>query len=323
MNPPSSSLVLLVYFSGTGFTRQAALTMAGQLQTGPYPVQLHALEKKTAAPVIDSTNPPHRVILFFPVHALDAPAPVYEWLHSLTDCSGVPAAVLSVSGGGDVWPNQSCRRSVIRIMEKKGFSVFYENMLVMPSNWLFSTPSPAAQALHALLPVMTQHCLKEILDHRYRREGFHFLSWILSWISPLEKLGAAWVGRTLKAGSKCTGCSWCSMNCPRGNITLSGGRPDFGKSCILCMRCVYGCPVHSITAGVLSCMILKDGLPGDAKHAFKETTLDFSSLAPGSAWKGLRKYLHQALRALQEVEQLSGKVRDSIHGSSESQEKYH
>lgn len=49
--------------------------------------------------------------------------------------------------------------------------------------------------------------------------------------------------------SKCIGCGQCSKICPNNNITMSGGKPNFGKDCISCLSCVQFCPKGAIDVG--------------------------------------------------------------------------
>lgn len=48
---------------------------------------------------------------------------------------------------------------------------------------------------------------------------------------------------------KCVGCGQCVSLCPRGNIKLVGGRPDFGTDCIQCLSCLQFCPRQAIHLG--------------------------------------------------------------------------
>lgn len=48
----------------------------------------------------------------------------------------------------------------------------------------------------------------------------------------------------------CIGCGVCSHSCPMGNIALDGSnRPQWGKSCALCLRCYHICPRHAVAYG--------------------------------------------------------------------------
>lgn len=53
----------------------------------------------------------------------------------------------------------------------------------------------------------------------------------------------------LSISGKCVGCGQCARLCPKGNIKLIGGRPDFGTDCIGCLSCLQFCPQGAIHMG--------------------------------------------------------------------------
>lgn len=54
------------------------------------------------------------------------------------------------------------------------------------------------------------------------------------------------------ADDRCTGCGTCSKVCPRGNIRIVGGKPDFGTNCIGCLSCVQFCPETALNVGSIT-----------------------------------------------------------------------
>jgi ferredoxin len=46
----------------------------------------------------------------------------------------------------------------------------------------------------------------------------------------------------------CTGYGWCERNCPLSNIKIpeETSKPVFLNNCVICTRCVYGCPARAI-----------------------------------------------------------------------------
>ncbi len=53
----------------------------------------------------------------------------------------------------------------------------------------------------------------------------------------------------LNADQFCIHCGVCAKICPKGNIKMVDGRPEFGTDCIGCLSCLQYCSAHSINMG--------------------------------------------------------------------------
>lgn len=105
----------ITYYSGTGGTELIANCLAEKLQLfGPV-----IIEKVTEGLHKDS-RPFDRLILLFPVHAFHAPGAIYKWVKNSPAVNKLSAAVISVSGGGEICPNTASRLSCIKMLEKRG-----------------------------------------------------------------------------------------------------------------------------------------------------------------------------------------------------------
>lgn len=47
----------------------------------------------------------------------------------------------------------------------------------------------------------------------------------------------------------CIGCGQCERVCPRSNIHMVNGHPEFGINCIQCLGCLQYCPKQAIHMG--------------------------------------------------------------------------
>jgi hypothetical protein len=61
---------------------------------------MHELDAKNKLAI----NSEHLLIILYPVYAFNAPRPVYDFISSLPMSNKAQAAVISVSGGGEVSP---------------------------------------------------------------------------------------------------------------------------------------------------------------------------------------------------------------------------
>ena len=287
--------VQIVYFSGTGGTARVALSFEKTFTEKGIEVVKVPLDMQEAGyqqtPSIE--NLVGLLVLIFPVHAFDAPEPVYEWIAGIPEVKGLPCVVISVSGGGEMWPNTCCRAGCIELLESKGYSPFYERMLVMPSNIFFLTKEQLAVQLLKILPLKVELSVDEILAGVRRRTKKSLAAGFVAALSKLEKSKAQEFGRDLKAHDSCTGCGWCSGKCPRKNIQIRDGKPVFGDRCVLCLRCIYGCPVRAIYSQHYSPLLVKEGY---SLNQIEKRENDIEILPPnkikaGILYIALKKYL--------------------------------
>ena len=218
--------------------------------------------------------------------------PVYKWLETLKKVNRVTAVVVSVSAGGEVTPNTACRVSTIKRLEKKGYTVLYEQTIVMPSNIFVPTPDEIAVKLLDVLPQKVQKIDDDVLSGVLRRVKPKSLDRFLSFALEIEKKNTKTFGKKLYTDDKCTGCGWCMSKCPAQNITIENNKPVFHKTCVMCYGCIYGCPENAIQAKFFRFSLIKGGFDIDALE--KRTSgsgIKLNSLPKGTLWKGVRKYL--------------------------------
>ncbi len=275
---------LVVNFSGTGGTARAANAVETALKKRG--INVNKQEIRHDNPIGNGDE--DLLVLLFAVHAANAPEPVYRWLEQLTAVQGIPAAVLAVSGGGEIFPNKACRLSSIRRLKKKGYNVTYEDMLVMPSNMMLAAPDSLAVKLFEVLPTKAQQIVDDLLAGTRRRTKPGLLNRFMSVVCELEKKGSHLFGKGLYANEACTGCGWCAKQCPSGNISMEAGKPIFSNQCVMCFRCVYGCPSHAIKAKRLNFVLNKQGF--DIKRFDKIGDIP-DAKTKSMLWKGVNRYL--------------------------------
>ncbi len=282
--------IKIAYFSGTGSTAYAAATLRQTAEKMGYKASLYRIG---SADVFELKSD-ELLILCYVVHACNPPKPVINWLKKLPDNVN-SAAVLSVSGGGEITPNLASRLPAIRILENKGMKVIYEDMFVMPSNWVIAMSDKLASRLIEVLPHKAEMILSNIFSGITRRTSPGPGNRLLSVLCRLEHFGAEKVGRKMKIANNCTGCGICSKKCPVGNIELNAGKPVFSTACTLCLGCIYSCPEQALSLSMLKFFCIKEGFnfsrllklppPGEI--------FDLNTETENVVWKGVRKYLSE------------------------------
>jgi len=271
-------------------------------------VRLLELRKDNSlAPALEADH----LVLMFPVHVFDAPQPVYEFIEQLPLVKGRRAAVVSISGGGEVFPNRACRRVVCLKLEQKGYCVDFESMLVMPNNTIIPTGENTSLGLLRILREQSDEAVEQLAvcdeiasdlaDGVTRRVFAPRGDRIFAGFSRHEKdtPGLKKFGERIKAGDTCNYCGWCVQACPQNNISMASDTslPHFGSSCALCLRCIYGCPEHALSPGIASFLVIRNGFSlskMEQQDSIDQTELDRE--LKGALWVAVRKYIEKYLR---------------------------
>lgn len=296
IRPKAGEKALVAYFSGTGGVARVSKAFCDALSAKGVLNDACAIDAKGRARSLELLNGASLLFLVYPVYAFDAAPPVYEWLSLLPGGAGrgKTAAVVSVSGGGEMWPNTSCRVYPIRELEAKGFDVAYESMMAMPSNCLFNGGDACNMHLLKAYPAHSARIVEETLSGvRQRVRRSRAFSALVHLLSRKARKGFANFGRSLALSGACSSCGLCARECPMENISMREGRPVFAGRCVSCLRCLYGCPAKALSPIGWSAAF-KDGFSIDEIERRMEGV---ASLKPvdeackGLKGIGIRRYL--------------------------------
>lgn len=287
------SAVQLTYFSGTGGTRRVAEAFERELLKRELAVSMNDLTSHDGQESQTEERDTALYILIFPVYAFDAPMPVIHWIRDLgSEMRGKKAAVISVSGGGEVWPNTGCRNRSCKELEAKGLSVIYDGMMCMPANMLMQVDDHLAMRLISVIPEKVNCMLDDILSGTVRRTHYR-KGPLRKYLTKLENEGAYKFAQGLTVTDNCKSCGWCVKNCPTANIEIPGEgiKPQFLDRCTVCLRCIYGCPFHAIKTK--TSVVFRSGFDLNALEQRMEgvALAPVASCCPGIMLKGVKKYL--------------------------------
>lgn len=283
----------IVYFSGTGGTKMAAAALGDALAEREISCELFSPSSKSAF-VAESGA---LLIVMFPVYAFNAPVIIDDFLLGLPFCADGVAAVIAVSGGGEVSPNTASRCRTKRLLKKKGFRTVYEAGLVMPSNLIIEYPETISLLLLRILPEKAARIAADLSSGTVKGMKIHVIDRLWARLGALEKCGSPSFGKRIKVSGACKGCGLCAAKCPRGNIVLENGKPVFQDRCIMCLGCIYRCPRKALKPGILKFFVFDDF---DIDSLQKKLDADFwespdrekiKDLTKGYLMSGVRKYL--------------------------------
>ena len=287
MNDGSDSIDL-VYFSGTGNTGYLAGLLAEKFTRRGILVRLTRLEDAA-----EGFSPPFGAILglAYPIHALNAPSPVFDFIADLSDGDGRRAFI--VKSPADPLLNGGSAHLVIAALRSRGWTVCHESMVVMPANVFVRYPDGLIRRLLAAATKRADTIAAEIAAGTTRLPSPGPLARFLTrHLSRLETKGGKYFGRDLRASPACDLCGLCLRNCPSGNIRVSEGRIVFGDRCIICMRCIYICPRGAISPRFFRFFRLKRRYDLAALAAGPERKI--GATGRGGLYRLFRRYLESS-----------------------------
>lgn len=248
-----------------------------------------------------AVDPPKKVgktdllILFAPVYAFRLASITEDWIKTLHVVKSTPAAIIAVSGGGEISPNTACRIPCKRLLERKGYTVRYENMVVMPSNFASQASLDMNLELLRVLPKKAERMAQDLVSGRRRTVYPHLQDRIFTILGYAEHMGARVFGASVRATHRCNQCGLCVRNCPQKNIRMVHGIPKFGFRCIWCLKCIYGCPRKALVPRIMKSAVLKEGFDMGQmiKESEKEPERKRNTVQKNILWQGVIKYLAQ------------------------------
>lgn len=281
--------IRVVYFSGTGGTKIVANYFETLFKDKGLIVNKTEINAKLE--ILDENE--DLLVLLYPVYSGNSPRIVNEWIKLQNKVDYTSCVIISVSGGGEISPNTASRLKCKKQLKRKGYNIFYENMLIMPSNCIVRTKEDLAIRLLKVLPKKVSDIINQIMKGNKHIMKPLVIDRFLSLIFRLESIGAKRFGRKIKISERCIGCSLCERNCPTENINMIDGKPSFGNKCIMCLKCLYSCPKNALKPGVFKSMVFKEGfnLKRIEEKLNKKDLQPVSDLTKGYIWKGVKKYL--------------------------------
>lgn len=234
--------VAVRYFSGTGNTAWLADRFKESLEARGAAVSMGAIGLDGDPCIVQESL---TLVVLYPVYALDAPDTVKNFVRHLPPGMGRCAAV--VRSPGDPLFNGGATLPLRKELERRGWRVIHETMIVMPPNIFYRASDDLAALLLAAARRRIAATADTLLGGGGTLTGDVFATRCAGWIfSRLLKHFSFLFGRDLRATKQCNRCGLCVRECPAHTIEMTLGGLRFGNGCLLCLRCVTRCPKKAI-----------------------------------------------------------------------------
>ncbi len=228
-------------YSGTGNCLDMAKNIARELGD----TDIVMMRK---APAVTDVSNARRVGFIFPCYAGGLPGGVEETLRSLTvnpvsykfavcQCAAYPGnglAIVDKLFHLDYWQTLTHQCSCIWL---------FPHTLMMPP----LTAEGAQQRSEREAKRIAEQVKKMVRSESKPKESAVFTAEHMPWQAITKKKA-----KQFAVSSMCIGCGTCARLCPRGNIKLADGRPQFGTDCIQCLGCLQYCPQEAISIGAVT-----------------------------------------------------------------------
>lgn len=246
----------IFYFSGTGNTEIVAHLLAKEFEKS-IPVELVKIEDILNGNTQVEPEKYDIIGIGYPVHALNAPKIIFDFIGEL------PAGdrrMFLFKTSADTFMRGGPTVMVRDKVTQKGYTVFYEGLVVMPSNVLVQYNDNLVKQLYNTAVKKAARMVDDILSGTVHLQEDGILSQMFAFFfSGLEWMGAPFIGKDLKVSSSCNLCNECVRICPTNNIHRINDTITFGWKCIVCLRCVYRCPQGAIEPRLYRFFVLKGG----------------------------------------------------------------
>jgi flavodoxin/ferredoxin len=254
-----SEFIGLFTFSGTGNTQLVAELLAKAFEQRGARVEIARIEHVLQGKARFEPEAYDLVGIGHPIHGLDVPRIVYDFVDALPSVKGKRAFIFKTAADF-ISMNNGASKTTIKRLRRKGYDVFYDRIICMPSNWAMKYDDTFSKQLCFTAIAKAEHMAGEILAGQKRELKINILlKWIAKLTSRGEDLGARCFGKMLTVSDACIDCGCCVDNCPTANIRRENGKITFGYNCVFCMRCIYACPQQAIVPRFGKFCVLKDG----------------------------------------------------------------
>lgn len=239
--------VLLVYFSGCGYTFWAAQRLAACLSAQGHTVS-GVLDIEKYAPAEQEKSERH--IFLTPTYFFAPPALFVKALRKIPMVADKEAIVIATNGGQQGLTTIYTRS----LLTERGYTVVGTTDLILPDTFIGLKSSQLTPAQRLAHLKKAENEIKELCKKIVGKTPF---SCDRSRAYGLIALPFLWVfrhafGLSFISTDACSHCGLCERICPMHCILMKDGRPTWKYNCTACFRCINQCPAQAIDMSPVS-----------------------------------------------------------------------
>lgn len=236
---------MILYFSGTGNSGYIAKRTA-QIIGGEAVDLFDRIRSKDCSP-IDANG--ETVTVCAPTYAWRIPHILTDYLKKtpIENCRGI---YFLMTCGDDIGNAEKYLRKLCNQIDKEYMGCAYFRM---PENYIAMFTAPNDEQAERII-AKSEKKITETAEAIARGEKLPRIE--VNTVGRLKSgiVNTAFYALYVKADKfyateKCVSCGKCEKLCPLANITVTDGKPVWGKDCTHCMACICKCPAEAIEYG--------------------------------------------------------------------------
>jgi len=181
----------------------------------------------------------------YPIHSFNAPKIMIDFIKRLSKANGMNTFIIPTAAE-EHKINYASSGLLIKKLRKKGYKVFYDRLIEMPSNYIIKYSEEKVRNIldkaNKDIPGIAKNIMRLKSDFMENRLG----SKVTTFFGRIEWLGAPIMGKFYYVKRDCIHCGNCVDSCPNKNIVMNRKAVSFKCRCGMCMRCIYQCPKNAI-----------------------------------------------------------------------------
>lgn len=235
---------ILYYFSGTGNTKWVADRFKEKFQLYNVDIDLVHIQSAEDKKIEEYDF----VIIGFPVYWKLPPKIVTDFLNKLNGTKKNKKAIVYCTQGA---LSSSASYFAAGYLKKKGYVPSIQISIKMPNNFYFFVGKKYSENeiknLLTFADKKIENIVENFMNEKKVKESSSLIKLQFSKVMHnIFKGRIPRLSKNISSTKDCDKCGLCLRNCPQGNITFEDGHAIFHSKCILCLRCIYICPINAI-----------------------------------------------------------------------------